>query len=113
MDLFSELRLSNRRLFDKFCLKEFFVDFVCSLMILVVLMILNLSKIDDCASLGIDCIIAFGHIIVPGSKWRVMYLSLERSVLFLSRVDMRLLWLLEPNAFLRLLLDGNLRFPYS
>jgi hypothetical protein len=91
MNLLSKLWLIHGRLFGKFSLEEFFVELICSLLILVILVVLDLSKIDDSTALSIDGVVAFRHIIVPGSKLEGMYLSLEMSVLFLSRVDMRLL----------------------
>jgi hypothetical protein len=61
VDLFSEGRLCNRWFFDQFSLKKFFIDFAANLHVLVVLVILNLPKINDSAALGIDDITAFGH----------------------------------------------------
>ena len=72
-------------------MKKFFSDFAANLHILVILIILNLPKIDDSAALGIDSVSTFGHEMILDSKWRAMYLSFEISLLFLSMADMRLL----------------------
>lgn len=68
MDLLSKLWLIHGRLFGKFDLEEFLVELIGSLLILVILVVLDLSKIDDSTPLSIKGVIAFRHIVVPGSK---------------------------------------------